>query len=115
MCDKCEVITRQLLSYRDTHATIDDPLAVGLLAELIADIEMEMVSLHPISEGMATGVSGLPRSRTLRPRVDADCWAAPGTKQNLPVWSATSAPRAGMEVGFRDRQVGCWTPSRHEG
>jgi hypothetical protein len=46
MCDRCKTIERQLLNYRDAHSSANDALAIGLLAEVIADLETEKAALH---------------------------------------------------------------------
>ena len=47
VCDQCKPIDRLLFKYRQTRESIDDELAVGLLAEVIADLEAEKIALHP--------------------------------------------------------------------
>src|SRR5689334_18295518 len=47
MCDQCKAIERQIFKYRQAHESIDDELAVRLLAEVIADLEAEKAALHP--------------------------------------------------------------------
>jgi hypothetical protein len=47
MCDRCKAIDIEVQSFRRLHAHADDPLALVLIAEAIADLEAEKASLHP--------------------------------------------------------------------
>ncbi len=47
MCDRCEAIDRQLLNFRHAHASATEPLPLILLAEIITNLEVEKLSLHP--------------------------------------------------------------------
>ncbi len=47
MCDQCKPIDRLLFKYRQARDSIDDELALSLLAEVIADLEAEKIALHP--------------------------------------------------------------------
>jgi hypothetical protein len=50
MCERCETIGYQLLNYRHALESINDTLALTLLAEVIADLEAEKASLHPAND-----------------------------------------------------------------
>lgn len=47
MCKRCDEIERQIFDYRRTVKSINDDLAISLLAEVILDLEAEKASLHP--------------------------------------------------------------------
>jgi len=47
MCKRCDEIERQIFDYRRTVKSINDDLAISLLAEVILDLEAEKTSLHP--------------------------------------------------------------------
>lgn len=47
MCDKCVALDREIKSFRRLEKMADDPFALALIAETIADIEAEKASLHP--------------------------------------------------------------------
>ena len=47
MCDRCEALDREIENFRRLHEIADDPLALTLLAEAIADLKAEKGSLHP--------------------------------------------------------------------
>jgi len=47
MCNRCEVIERELFRYRRALDSTRDGLGLFLFGEVIADLEAEKVSLHP--------------------------------------------------------------------
>ena len=47
VCDMCEEIGRQMKEYQRMHANADDDLALSLLAEVIADLELGKSTLRP--------------------------------------------------------------------
>jgi hypothetical protein len=47
MCDKCKSLDRDIESSRRLQKIVDDPVAIALVAEAIADLEADKVALHP--------------------------------------------------------------------
>jgi hypothetical protein len=47
MCDRCKALDREIENFRHLHGIADDPLALTLLEEAIADLKAEKASLHP--------------------------------------------------------------------
>jgi hypothetical protein len=47
MCDKCRVISWEIAGYERQRTKTDDPLALSLIAEAIADLKAEKAALHP--------------------------------------------------------------------
>jgi hypothetical protein len=41
MCERCRALDREIESFRRLHEIADDPLALTLLAEAIADLKTE--------------------------------------------------------------------------
>ena len=47
MCDRCRAIDRELATFRDLLATIEDKLALVLIAEAVKELQSERAALHP--------------------------------------------------------------------
>ncbi len=47
MCDRCKALDREIENFRRLHEMADDPIALTLVAEAIADLKAEKASLHP--------------------------------------------------------------------
>ena len=46
MCDRCEAIDRELVSFGHLRASIEDELALVLIAEAVKDLQSERAALH---------------------------------------------------------------------
>jgi hypothetical protein len=47
MCEKCMRLDRQIENFRREQKMADDRLTLFLIAEAIADLEVEKAALHP--------------------------------------------------------------------
>jgi hypothetical protein len=47
MCDRCRELDRELKNFPRQQKIADDPFALVLIAEVIANLESEKASLHP--------------------------------------------------------------------
>ena len=50
MCEKCVAIDRSIENFRRQQKTVDDPVALTLIALAIDKLESEKVDLHPEEE-----------------------------------------------------------------
>ena len=57
MCEKCQTISWEISAYQRQQRTTDDPLALGLIAEAIADLQVEKAALHPEERTEQDGAS----------------------------------------------------------
>ena len=48
MCEKCAELDRQVEAYQRMRRTADDPTALAVLSEAIADLQSEKAALHPV-------------------------------------------------------------------
>jgi hypothetical protein len=48
MCEKCAELDRQVEAYQRMRRTTDDPTALTVLSEVIADLQSEKVALHSV-------------------------------------------------------------------
>ncbi len=46
MCDRCDAIDRELVSFRHLRANIEDEFALVLIAEAVKDLQSERDALH---------------------------------------------------------------------
>lgn len=46
MCDRCEAIDRELLSFQRLRANIEDQFTLVLIAEAVKDLQSERSALH---------------------------------------------------------------------
>jgi hypothetical protein len=47
MCDRCKPLDWEIESFRRLHKRADEPLALTLIVEAIADLQHQKASLHP--------------------------------------------------------------------
>ena len=47
MCDRCDAIDRELVSFRHLRANVEDEFALVLIAEAVRDLQSERAALHP--------------------------------------------------------------------
>ena len=50
MCDRCNAIDRELVTFRRLGATIEDPFTLALIAEAVKDLQSERSALHDDDE-----------------------------------------------------------------
>jgi hypothetical protein len=48
MCEKCAELDRQVEAYQRMRRTTDDPTALTVLSEVIADLQSEKAALHSV-------------------------------------------------------------------
>ncbi len=46
MCDRCNAIDRELVTFQRLRATIEDKFALALIAEVVKDLHSERAALH---------------------------------------------------------------------
>ncbi len=46
VCDRCKAIDRDLLAFERLTVTVNDTLALALLAEVVKDLHSERATLH---------------------------------------------------------------------
>ena len=54
MCDRCNAIDRELLAFQRLGATINDVLALALMAEAVKYLRAERAALHPADANEAS-------------------------------------------------------------
>ena len=50
MCDRCNAINRELVTFRLLGATIEDRFTLALIAEAVKDLQSERAALHDDNE-----------------------------------------------------------------